>query len=187
MAVNISMRNLIDNSMGNHVEQLMRSYQLEPGDLILEVTESQVMADPERTLPILNRLAEIGARLSIDDFGTGYSSLAYLKQLPVTEVKVDRSFVAGLAVDHQDVAIVRAIVDLAGSLGMRVVAEGVENQPTLQRLAGLGCDRVQGFLFSRPLPAADVLSWMENHAAQGQHQSPVTNQRHLTAITMLRS
>jgi diguanylate cyclase (GGDEF)-like protein len=187
VAVNISMRNLIDNSMGNHVEQLMRAYHLEPGDLILEVTESQVMADPERTLPILNRLAEIGARLSIDDFGTGYSSLAYLKQLPVSEVKVDRSFVAGLAVDHQDVAIVRAIVDLAGSLGMRVVAEGVENQPTMQRLAALGCDRVQGFLFSRPLPVDELLTWMDDHKAECHDQARVANERHLTAIPMARS
>jgi diguanylate cyclase (GGDEF)-like protein len=187
MAVNISMRNLIDSSMANHVEQLMRTYRLDPGDLILEVTESQVMADAERTLPILNRLSEIGARLSIDDFGTGYSSLAYLKQLPVTEVKVDRSFISGIAVDHQDVAIVRAIVELAGSLGMRVVAEGVEDQPTMQRLVALGCDRVQGYLFSRPLPAEDLLDWMATHVSERTDRLPVAGQRHLTAIPMVRS
>jgi diguanylate cyclase (GGDEF)-like protein len=186
VSVNISMRNLIDNSMCNQVEQLVRTHELQPGDLILEVTESQVMSDPERTLPILNRLAAMGARLSIDDFGTGYSSLAYLKQLPVAEIKIDRSFVAGLAVDHQDVAIVRAIVDLARSFGMRVVAEGVENQPTMQRLTTLGCDRVQGYLISHPLPASDLVAWMEDHEASYQRQAEPAIERHLTALPMLR-
>jgi diguanylate cyclase (GGDEF)-like protein len=187
VSVNVSMRNLTDSSMCDQVEKLVATHRLQPGDLILEVTESQVMADPDRTLPILHRLAALGARLSIDDFGTGYSSLGYLKQLPVTEIKVDRSFVSGLAVDHQDVAIVRAIVDLAGSLGMRVVAEGVENQATLARLTTLGCDRIQGYLISRPLPADEVLDWLSAREIDRQRTARHTGERHLTALPMMRA
>jgi EAL domain-containing protein (putative c-di-GMP-specific phosphodiesterase class I) len=99
-------------------------------------------------------------RLSIDDFGTGYSSLAYLRQLPVDEIKVDRSFMAGLATGHQEAAIVRAVTDLAQALSMRVVAEGVEDVATLERLRQLGCHRAQGFLFARSMPADEVLPWI---------------------------
>jgi diguanylate cyclase (GGDEF)-like protein len=187
MSVNISMRNLTDNATCEQLEELVTRYGLVPGDLILEVTESQVMANPERTLPILNRLAAIGARLSIDDFGTGYSSLGYLKQLPVTELKVDRAFVAGVATDHQDVAIVRAIVDLASSLGMRVVAEGVEDQPILERLSSLGCDRIQGYLLSRPLPPGSLISWLDAHQEEAARSARLASERHLASLPLLRS
>jgi EAL domain-containing protein (putative c-di-GMP-specific phosphodiesterase class I) len=182
VAVNVSMRNLIDSAMCSHVEALVRSHQLAPGSLILEVTESQVMADPERTLPILNRLAALGVTLSIDDFGTGYSSLGYLKQLPVTEIKIDRSFIAGIADDQQDVAIVRAIVELARSLGMRIVAEGVENQPTVARLTALGCDRLQGYLLSAPLPADQLTTWIDAHQAEPTPPARLIGPRHLAAV-----
>ena len=102
----------------------------------------------------------VGVQLSIDDFGTGYSSLAYLQRLPVHEVKIDKSFVLNLATDHNDVAIVRAIVDLGHNLGLRVVAEGVEDQRSLEILTQLGCDSVQGYLVSRPLPLAVLESWL---------------------------
>ncbi len=160
VSVNLSMRNLGDGSIAEHLRLLLDQHRLEPRLLTLEVTESQIMGDPERTRQTLQALADIGVSLSIDDFGTGYSSLAYLRQLPVHEVKIDRSFMAGLSTGVQEAAIVRAITDLAQALSMRVVAEGVEDLPTLQRLDDLGCDRAQGFLFSRSLAAGDIASWI---------------------------
>jgi len=124
--------------------------------ICLEITESSIMADPERTHSVLERLAAIGFRLSIDDFGTGHSSLAYLKNLPVHEVKIDRSFISGMAASPQDRMIVRATVDLAHSLGLTVVAEGVETREVQALLRGFGCDTAQGFLYARPLPAAEI-------------------------------
>jgi diguanylate cyclase (GGDEF)-like protein len=160
VSVNLSMRNLTDGAISDHVRALLAEHRLDPALLTLEVTESQVMADPRRTLRVLHGMARLGVGLSIDDFGTGYSSLAYLRQLPVDEIKVDRSFMAGLATGHQEAAIVRAVTDLAQALSMRVVAEGVEDVATLERLRQLGCHRAQGFLFARSMPADEVLPWI---------------------------
>jgi diguanylate cyclase (GGDEF)-like protein len=160
VSINLSMRNLGDGSIAEHLRVLLDQHRLDPRLLTLEVTESQIMGDPDRTRQTLRALADIGVSLSIDDFGTGYSSLAYLRQLPVHEVKIDRSFMAGLATGRQETAIVKAITDLAQALSMRVVAEGVEDLPTLQRLDSLGCDRAQGFLFSRSLAADDIAPWI---------------------------
>jgi EAL domain-containing protein (putative c-di-GMP-specific phosphodiesterase class I) len=134
-----------------------------PSQLTLEITEGSVMADPSRTIGILGRLANLGASISVDDFGTGYSSLSYLKRLPATEVKIDRSFVAGMLTNDSDAAIVRSTVDLARNLGLRAVAEGVEDQATWDALADLGCDYAQGYFVSPPLPAADLRSWLLGH------------------------
>ena len=123
---------------------------------MIEVTEGSVMSDPTRIGDVLERLAELGVGLSLDDFGTGYSSLVHLKTLPVGEVKIDRSFVTGAARDPKDAAIVRATIDLAHELGMRTVAEGVEDDESWARLAALGCELVQGYVLSRPVPAAEV-------------------------------
>src|SRR5437762_7000921 len=114
------------------------------------------MVDPQGALATLSRLNAMGVTLSIDDFGTGYSSLASLKRLPVDEIKIDRSFVQRMATDEDDAVIVRSTVDLAHNLGLRVVAEGVEDAVTLRRLAALGCDYVQGYHLGRPMPAADL-------------------------------
>ncbi|MGH8894959.1 MAG: EAL domain-containing protein, partial [Actinomycetes bacterium] len=119
----------------------------------LEITETTIMEDPERAHAVLTRLAAAGVRLSIDDFGTGYSSLAYLKTLPVHELKIDRSFVGGMTRSEPDRVIVDSTVALGRRLGLDVVAEGVEDEATRAALAGLGCELAQGYLFSRPVPA----------------------------------
>ena len=123
------------------------------------------MADPDRALEILSRLNAMGVQVAIDDFGTGYSSLAYLKNLPVHELKVDRSFVSHMTSNARDAVIVRSTVDLGRNLGLRVVAEGVEDSLTLQELETLGCDAVQGYHISRPIPADDLISWLEQQQA----------------------
>jgi EAL domain-containing protein (putative c-di-GMP-specific phosphodiesterase class I) len=118
------------------------------------------MSDPNRALEVLNRLNVLGVRLSIDDFGTGYSSLAYLKNLPVQELKVDRSFVTHMRERKSELAIVRSTVDLGHNLGMHVVAEGVEDAATWQELDALGCDEIQGFFLGEPMPAPTILGWL---------------------------
>ena len=134
--------------------------------LVLEITESMVVADPARALPILARLHELGVEISVDDFGTGFSSMDYLKRLPVKEVKIDRSFVTTMATDARDAAIVRCTIDLARSLGLRVVAEGVETPDVRARLTTLGCDQAQGYSFSRALPAGRVRRLADRARAQ---------------------
>jgi EAL domain-containing protein (putative c-di-GMP-specific phosphodiesterase class I) len=170
VSVNISMRNLLDASVPDLLNELRVSRRLPTGVLTLELTESHLMADPERTLPILRRLAEQGVRISIDDFGTGYSSFAYLRQLPVHEVKIDKSFVREIAENPGETAIVRAIVTLAESLGLDTVAEGVEDANTVRALTALGCTRLQGYHISRPQPAADVHAWL-GRRPQVPHQT----------------
>ena len=130
----------------------------------LEITETGLMKDLQRVIPSLHRLTEIGVQISVDDFGTGYSSLAYLTSLPIAEVKIDRSFVRDLGVLPQSLAVVTAIIALAKSLDLKVVAEGVENQRQQDVLFGEGCSLMQGFLFSKPMPPEDVQAWMESVA-----------------------
>ncbi len=153
VAVNLSARSLADTDLAGNIERLLERNAVAPRFLTLEITESMMLADPVRALETMHRLASMGISLSIDDFGTGYSSLSYLKRLPVHEVKIDKSFVLSMTVDEDDATIVRSIVDLANNLRLRVVAEGVEDAPSLEALARLGCDMVQGFYLSRPLPA----------------------------------
>ena len=160
VAVNVSPRGLSAPHFSQEVAALLAETGVPASALTLEITESSVMIDPGKALSVLSELHDVGVQLSIDDFGTGYSSLAYLQRLPVHEVKIDKSFVLDLATDHNDVAIVRAIVDLGHNLGLRVVAEGVEDQRSLEILTQLGCDSVQGYLVSRPLPFAVLESWL---------------------------
>ena len=160
VAVNISARNLLDSELPDEIGALLVRHGVEPRRLTLEITESSVMADPERAMDVLQRLSGIGIRLSVDDFGTGYSSLTYLKKLPVDEVKIDKSFVLSMATDAGDAAIVRSIIDLGGSLGLTVVAEGVEDPASWQRLADLGCDVVQGYGLCRPVPPDQATGWL---------------------------
>jgi EAL domain-containing protein (putative c-di-GMP-specific phosphodiesterase class I) len=121
------------------------------------------MSDPDYALEIIRRLSKMGIRFSIDDFGTGYSSLSYLKKLPIHEIKIDKSFVMDMLENENDAVIVRATIELAHNLGLKVVAEGVENAETLEALRNLGCDVIQGFYFSQPLSAKDFdEKWLEN-------------------------
>jgi EAL domain-containing protein (putative c-di-GMP-specific phosphodiesterase class I) len=145
-----------------HRDELVRTdgAEVPARSLTLEITETSIMGDPGRTLSVLDRLAGLGLTLAIDDFGTGYSSLAYLKRLPVDEVKIDKSFVLDMKADPDDEAIVRSTVDLGHNLGLRVVAEGVEDEDTWRRLAELGCDRAQGFHLARPMPADALEQWL---------------------------
>ncbi|HEX4017013.1 MAG TPA: EAL domain-containing protein [Frankiaceae bacterium] len=160
VAVNLSVRGLLDPQLPATIARLLTTYDLPSELLTLEITESSVMRDVPRALPVLERLARSGISLSVDDFGTGYSSLAYLRRLPVSEVKIDKSFVQDMAVDESDAAIVETILGLARHLQLRVVAEGVEDERTRDRLASMGCDIAQGYLFSRPLPAEKFTTWL---------------------------
>jgi diguanylate cyclase (GGDEF)-like protein len=158
VAVNLTAIDLLDVQLARRLQSLLRSHGVEPRRLCLELTESTVMADPERAQAVLERIAATGIRISIDDFGTGHSSLAYLKSLPAHELKIDKSFVSGLMVSRQDRMIVHATIHLAQSLGLQVVAEGVETQEVHNTLRSLGCDRAQGYLYGRPLPADEAES-----------------------------
>jgi diguanylate cyclase (GGDEF)-like protein len=161
VAVNLSVRNLLDRSLPGQIEQLLSTYRLPPEALQLEITESMLMSDPERALAIVTHLSALGVRFSVDDFGTGYSSLANLRRLPIDELKIDRSFVGPMLKDESDLIIVRSTINLGHDLGMRVIAEGVEDEQTLVRLAGLGCDLAQGYHVSRPMPAATFTEWID--------------------------
>jgi len=162
LAVNLSMANLRDPDLPATIARLVTHYAFPATLLRLELTESMIMADPPGSAAALTRLVDLGAHVAIDDFGTGYSSLAYLKQLPVDEIKIDRSFVEHASAEATDTAIIRAIVALGHGLGMRIVAEGVEDQATLDLVERLGCDAAQGYHVSRPLAATDVLDWVHH-------------------------
>ena len=156
IAVNVSVRGLLDETFPDEVAALLAAHDVPAELLTLEITESSVMADPARTLPVLNRLHSMGVVLSVDDFGTGYSSLAYLRRLPVDEVKIDKSFLRTMTRDDNDAAIVRAIVELGRSLGLRVVAEGIEDAATYAAVAAMGCSTGQGYVISRPVPVTEL-------------------------------
>jgi diguanylate cyclase (GGDEF)-like protein len=155
VSVNVSSKQFRAGSLLEAIRGALQASGLEGAHLVLEVTESLLIEDPEATLEMLRRIKEMGLKISVDDFGTGYSSLSYLKGLPLDELKIDRSFVNGVPTDADDVAIVTAIIAMAHSLGLTVVAEGVETEEQLAFLAERGCDEYQGFLFSRPLPASE--------------------------------
>jgi diguanylate cyclase (GGDEF)-like protein len=160
VAVNLSPRVLLDVALPADIAAILEEEALPPRLLEVEITESCLIADPDRTAGILERLSETGVRISIDDFGTGYSSLSLLKRLPVDAIKIDRSFVGDLAHDANDMAIVESTIQLAASLGVVAVAEGVETPEAWQRLVEFGCDLAQGFYVSRPLPAAELEAWL---------------------------
>ena len=166
VAINLSTRDLLDLELPQRLAAIMGRHGVQAEAFCLEITESAIMDDPQRAESTLNRLAEQGFKLSIDDFGTGYSSLAYLKRLPVSELKIDKSFVMGMADDDSDAKIVRSTIDLAHNLGLSVVAEGVENEAILQRLRDWGCDEAQGYFVSKPMPAADFVTWRHNWEAK---------------------
>ncbi|RJQ69428.1 EAL domain-containing protein [Pseudonocardiaceae bacterium YIM PH 21723] len=160
VAVNLSVRTLADEGFPDRVAEALRRHDVPARLLTFELTESGVMSDPARALPVLRRLHALGVVLAVDDFGTGYSSLAYLRQLPVDEVKIDKSFVLGMGTDLGDMAVVRSIVELGHTLGLTVVAEGVEEDAARDQLVDMGCDVAQGYLISRPLSEDRLEAWL---------------------------
>jgi diguanylate cyclase (GGDEF)-like protein len=167
ISVNLSVRNLLDRDLPRDIEQMLAEYDLPAATLKLEITESMIMSDPERAMATVGRLSKLGVRLSVDDFGTGYSSLANLRRLPINELKIDRSFVSPMLEDESDLIIVRSTINLGHDLGLRIVAEGVEDGPTLERLTSLGCDLAQGYHLSRPLAAPEFDHWLAQTPRDG--------------------
>ena len=159
IAINLSTRDLLDQEFPAKLDDLLAKHQVPTRAFCLEITESAIMDDPQRAEHTLNRLSDSGFKLSIDDFGTGYSSLAYLKRLPVDELKIDKSFVMGMEKDEDDAKIVRSTIDLAHNLGLSVVAEGVENALIWDKLKTLACDEAQGYFMSKPVPLDDFVAW----------------------------
>lgn len=160
VAVNISALNLKDKDFPQQVQQALTKHNVSSQHLALEVTESAMMDDPKSALVILKQLNQLGIRLAIDDYGTGYSSLAYIKQLPVQEIKIDRSFIEEVNHSKSDAIIVRTTVNMCHDLGLEVVAEGVETAAAMQVLQDMGCDYLQGYYYSKPLPLSEFCSWL---------------------------
>ncbi len=160
VSVNLSARTLHHPHLRENVENLLKTVDIEPHRLILEITESAIILDPARAQETLEALHRMGVSLSIDDFGTGYTSLASITKLPVKEIKIDRSFVNGMLTNGDDVTIVRSVVELGHNLGLKVVAEGVETQAMLDRLSVFGCDQAQGFFISQPRPCEQLRNWL---------------------------
>jgi diguanylate cyclase (GGDEF)-like protein/PAS domain S-box-containing protein len=160
VAVNISAKSLLDPSLPQKVQTALGRWNVDPRFLKIEITESSIMADPAHALAILSLLQSMGVRLSVDDFGTGYSSLTHLRQLPIDEIKIDKSFVTTMTTNEADAAIVRTVIDLAHNLGKQVCAEGVEDEATWRMLGELGCDLAQGFWIARPMPADELMQWL---------------------------
>jgi diguanylate cyclase (GGDEF)-like protein len=162
-SINVSVRDLAHPELVDELAALLADRGVSPNQVQLEITEGALMADPRRVLVTLHRLDKLGVALSLDDFGTGYSSLQHLRRLPLAEVKIDRSFVMGMTTDPDDAAVVRSIIDLARALGLRVVAEGVEDDQTRRLLTASGCDVGQGWLFARPMPADALATWLARY------------------------
>jgi diguanylate cyclase (GGDEF)-like protein len=171
LAVNVSARHLMSRDFVAEIEDLLQESEVSPSSIKLEITETTIMADPLHAEDVVRALSALGVRVAIDDFGTGYSSLAYLKRLSVDELKIDRSFVVDMRDSESSAVIVRSMVQLAHNLGLRVVAEGVEDAGTMRALEEIGCDMAQGFHVSRPLGTADLTSWLARFAAERRVES----------------
>ena len=165
VAVNVSAETVLDPSFVTQIAAIITAVGIDPELLTLELTESVLVTDAELAVQRMQQLRSLGVQISMDDFGTGYSSLTYLRGLPVDEVKIDKTFVLGIVEDAADRAVVRAVVDIAHTLGLRVVAEGVEDVAQHELLQGLGVDEIQGFLHARPLPALETGQWLRRRAA----------------------
>jgi diguanylate cyclase (GGDEF)-like protein/PAS domain S-box-containing protein len=168
VAINLSARQFAARDLGATIEHVIEAHGVDPRLIELEITESSLMANTEEAVKTLERLNQFGVRLSIDDFGTGYSSLAYLKRFPLDSLKIDRSFVSGLTTDADDATITRAVISMAHSLGLKVVAEGVETEAQLAFLYEYGCDEIQGYCFARPMPAAECAAWLRERRRLGR-------------------
>ena len=166
VSINISTRDLMSEDLAGKLKTILETYNVPHTAFCLEITESAAMTDPGYAQDVLRALSKQGFKISIDDFGTGYASLAYLQNLPVDELKIDKSFVMGMEHSENDRKIVRSTVDLAHDIGLTVVAEGVENETSWKKLHELSCDEAQGFHMSRPIPINEFLSWRKAWPAQ---------------------
>ncbi len=166
VSINISAGMLLSSEFIEMVQNALGMWEFPPERLCIEITEGALMTDPDVSRAVLNTLRELGIEVSIDDFGTGYSSLAYFKNIPADELKIDKSFVLHMLEDESDERIVNAVIQLSRGFGMQVTAEGVEDEATARALARLGCERLQGFYFARPLPQAELLAWLDNAASR---------------------
>ena len=162
VAVNISARSLENSDLLEAVSNGLDKTGVAPHWLVLELTESAVMSNPDRALEMLTKLKYTGVRISVDDFGTGYSSLGYLKKLPVSDIKIDKSFVLEMDKDGSDAVIVKSTIDLAHNMGLSVIAEGIENKKVWNMLVELGCDSAQGYFMCKPCKADDLDLWLDN-------------------------
>jgi EAL domain-containing protein (putative c-di-GMP-specific phosphodiesterase class I) len=175
VAINLSARQVLQPDLAERVAEVIAQTGVHPSSLCFEITESVLMDDTEAVIGVISRMRALGVQLAIDDFGTGYSSLGYLKRFPVDSVKIDRSFVSGLGSDPGDAAIVSAVIGLAHALGLRVTAEGVETEEQLLALRMLDCERVQGFLFARPMPADELAASVLGPSAGATRRRAATN------------
>jgi EAL domain-containing protein (putative c-di-GMP-specific phosphodiesterase class I) len=162
-SINVSVRDLHRPELVDRLSELLAIRQVPPNQVQLEITESALLADPRRVMVTLHRLEALGISLSLDDFGTGYSSLQHLRRMPLSEVKIDRSFVLGMTTDPDDAAVVGSIIDLGRALGLRVVAEGVEDDRTRRMLASGGCEVAQGWYYARPMTADALVAWLARY------------------------
>jgi EAL domain-containing protein (putative c-di-GMP-specific phosphodiesterase class I) len=161
VAINVSALDLDNEGFADQVAAVLQAHNINPVSLAVEVTESALMINPARSLRSLHRLRDMGISLAVDDYGTGYSSLAMLKSLPVQDLKIDKSFVLELTEGSDDAVIVRSTIELAHNMGLKVIAEGVENAVSLEWLRALGCDTAQGYFISRPIAALDLETWLQ--------------------------
>jgi EAL domain-containing protein (putative c-di-GMP-specific phosphodiesterase class I) len=163
VAVNVSPRSLLHGSLATTIVDVLAEHGLASQFLEIEVTETAIMTDPDRSFSVLRQLRAIGIRVSIDDFGSGYTSLAYLKTLPVDSLKIDRVFITELTEDDRGLAVTKSIIDLGHRLGLSVLAEGVETDEVWSQLERLGCDELQGYRLARPMPAEQIEGWITAH------------------------
>ena len=163
IAINISASDLTDKGFANAVTNAIAIWDIEPHQLTIEITESSLMRDIEMSARILSKIQEKGVKIAIDDFGTGYSSLAYFKYLPVDEIKIDRSFITNITDSDYDLHIVNTINEMAVALDLNIVAEGVESDDSKRILTKLGCNTIQGFYYSKPLPLESYIAWINSY------------------------
>jgi diguanylate cyclase (GGDEF)-like protein len=173
ISVNVDALSLLDREFPDRVQVMLTESRVPPELLTLEITETAFISDGDRALAVLNRLRQMGVRLALDDFGTGYSAMAYLQQMPLHELKIDRRFITNLLVSRQDRAITRAVIDIAHALDMHVVGEGVEDAATLDALRELKCDEVQGYVLCRPVPVPELMAWLANRTGGSPAQKAV--------------
>ncbi|HCB38150.1 MAG TPA: hypothetical protein DEP79_00590 [Gammaproteobacteria bacterium] len=164
--MNISARNLQDPHFKDQICKIAQECDITLDKVIMELTETAVMHNPDDAMRVMGELSAVGIRLSIDDFGTGYSSLSYLKKLPVNEIKIDRSFVMEMAKNSDDQVIVHTTLTMGHNMSLEVVAEGIEDEDTLNKLKEMGCDLAQGYHIARPMPANEFFTWLANYAAK---------------------